>query len=436
MRGSSEIYDVLVVGGGPGGSTTAALLSQMGWRVALIEMERHPRFHIGESLLPGNMEIFERLGVMDDLPRIGVVKRAIDFTLPPSDAYVTFDFSRITSFPHTSAFQVRRSEFDHLLLRNAAAKGARVFEGVKARAVEFGGRTPVRLTCVDEVGTETIWSGDFLVDASGRNTFLADAFGLKVRNPRHNSAAMFAHFTGVERRPGTEAGNISVYWFDHGWFWLIPLRDGITSVGVVAWPSYLRSRQHGPDRFFLETIAQCPPLARRLERAELATPVRAAGNYSYAAKTMYGDHFLMVGDAFGFIDPVFSSGVYLAMFGGATGAQTVDTCLREPTRSTAVLERHSRTIRRGMEQLSWLIYRFTTPAIRHMFMRPRNTFGMQDAVIRLLAGDIFFNRRWSVPLTVFKAAYYWKVLVNPGSGSSSDVATAGFEKRSSACSRR
>lgn len=413
MRGEGGKSDILVVGGGPAGSTTAALLSEKGWRVTLLEKDRHPRFHIGESLLPGNMPIFERLGVMADIERIGMVKRAIDFTLPPDDAYVTFDFSRANGFSPASAFQVRRSEFDHLLLKNAAAKGVTIHEGIEAKRIDFNDGAPVKAITVDESGGENVWKADFLVDASGRDTLLADQLGLKRRNPRHNSVAIFGHFRSAKRRTGDAEGNISVYWIDHGWIWFIPLRDGVTSVGAVVWPRQLKSRRGSIEEFFQQTIDGCPPLADRLKDAELVTPVTATGNYSYCASKMYGDHFLMVGDAYGFVDPVFSSGVYLAMYGGALGADTIDSCLRNPAHRAAYLRRHSRTIRRGVDRLSWFIYRFTSPAIQRMFMAPRNYMNMQDGIVSMLAGDIFDNRGHIVPLIAFKFVYRMLTLSNP-----------------------
>lgn len=419
--GAAEKSDILVIGGGPAGSTAAALLSEKGWRVSVLEMDHHPRFHIGESLLPGNMPLFERLGVMQDLERIGMVKRAIDFTMPPDDSYVTFEFSRAQGFTHTSAFQVRRSEFDHILLKNAQAKGAVVHEGIEAKRIAFDEGAPVTVHAVDQDGEEGIWTADFLVDASGRNTLLANQFGLKRRNPRHNSAAIFAHFKGAVRRPGDAEGNISVYWIDHGWLWLIPLRDGMTSVGAVVWPRYLKTRDCGIEEFFRETIDRCPPLAKRLCEAEPVTPVNVTGNYSYYAKKMYGKHYLMVGDSFGFIDPVFSSGVYLAMYAAFSGADAIDASLRDPARKAGHLRRHSRTISRGIDQLSWFIYRFTSPAIQHMFMAPKNYLNMQDGIISMLAGDVFETRgRW-IPLIAFKTIYRLLTLANPRWARTTDI---------------
>jgi flavin-dependent dehydrogenase len=400
--------DILVIGGGPAGSTAAALLSQMGWRVTLLEREQHPRFHIGESLLPGNIEILDRLGVTKELEKLGVAKYGADFTLSTDDCFEFFDFSRVKGIKHRSAFQVRRSEFDHMLLKNAAAKGVEVLEGIDAVEVQFKGADPVLVSARNKEGIESQWSAKFLIDATGRDTFVADKLRLKSRNPRHNSAAIFSHFSDAEMRPDNHAGNTSVYWFEHGWFWFIPLADGIASVGVVCTPAYLKTRTTDRDQFLWNTIKDCPPLARRLRNAKPSMEAKAAGNYSYAAKEMYGDNFLLIGDAYGFIDPVFSSGVFLAMFGGDLGAKTVDACLRKPVFKRYYLNKHARIVQKGIERLSWLIYRFTDPTMQDLFMNPTSRLKIKDSIISILAGDIFYKFRLTLPLFLFKGIYHAK----------------------------
>jgi flavin-dependent dehydrogenase len=176
--------------------------------------------------------------------------------------------------------------------------------------VEFpaAGGCVVSSTATGKEHGNHVWNARYLVDASGRDTLLAGKMGIKQRNPRHASAALYGHFTGVERLPGREEGNISIFWFEHGWFWQIPLQEGITSVGAVCSPRYLKSRKTPPAEFLWETIALCPQLASRMSDASLASPVTATGNYSYQAERMAGDRYVMVGDSYAFIDPVFSSG--------------------------------------------------------------------------------------------------------------------------------
>jgi flavin-dependent dehydrogenase len=257
-----------------------------------------------------------------------------------------------------------------------------------------------------EDGTRSAWEGRFLIDASGRDTFLANHLGIKSRNPRHSSAAIYAHFGGVERRAGRRAGDITIYWFEHGWFWLIPLADGATSVGAVVWPYYLKQRR-GPLRDFLfATLALCPALAERLKGATLVSEVEATGNYSYSATLNHGRNYLLVGDAFTFIDPVFSTGVWLAMHGGAAAAEAVDTCLRTPERAPAALAAYDRVVRRGPRMFSWFIYRVTNPALRDLLMNPKNPLRVKETLLSVLSGDVFGTTPIRASLGAFKGIYY------------------------------
>lgn len=398
--------DVLVVGGGPAGSTASALLAEKGYKVILLEKDRHPRFHIGESLLPLNLPLLEKLGVLEEVERVGMLKYGAEFVSPQHNKAITFDFANAWDKSKPYAFQVRRSEFDHILIRNAAAKGATVVEGCKVTGVEFPEAGGAVAAARDEDGAIRTVRARFLVDASGRDTLLASRFGIKKRNRKHNSAAMFGHFTGAHRLPGKAEGNISVFWFDHGWFWFIPLADGTTSVGAVCWPYYIKSRKTDQMTFFKETIALCPALAERLKDAELTGQVTGTGNFSYQADRMTGPDYLMLGDAFAFIDPVFSTGVYLAMNSAFRGAEAVDTCLRQPERAELALRSFESEIRRGIGTFSWYIYRVTTPAMRNLFMGPRNVFRVEEALLSLLAGDVFRPSPIRSRLRIFKAIYY------------------------------
>ncbi len=398
--------DVLVIGGGPAGSTISTLLAQKGWQVVVLEKAHHPRFHIGESLLPMNLPLFEQLGIREEVHRMGVVKYGAEFNAPGEEAPVTFYFSKALDKRHPYAYEVRRAEFDHLLLRNSAANGAHVLEGVKVTRVVFRRGETSLVTAEDEGGEQQQWEARFVVDASGRDTFLADQLGIKSRNPKHNSAAIFGHFHGAVRRPGKDEGNISIYWFRHGWFWMIPLRDNIMSVGAVCWPEYLRTRRCDPDQFLWDTINLCPEVAQRMRNAKLVSSVTATGNFSYQASSMSGDGYLLIGDAYAFIDPVFSSGVHLAMSGAKHGAGVVDACLRNPATASKELRKFERTTRRALKTLSWFIYRFTSPAMRKMFMAPSNIFRVEEAVISMLAGDVFQGSPLHQRLRIFKVIYY------------------------------
>jgi flavin-dependent dehydrogenase len=397
---------VLVVGGGPAGSTAAALLAEKGWHVVLLEKDRHPRFHIGESLLPMNLPLFDRLGVREEIEAIAMMKYGAELNSPLHDRQQTFLFAGALdkSWPH--AYQVPRAAFDHILLRNCARKGATVLEQCRVTNVEFPAAGGCLVRAAGRERGDEVWQARYLVDASGRDTLLAGKLGIKRRNPRHASAALYGHFTGVERLPGRDEGNISIFWFEHGWFWQIPLPNGITSVGAVCSPRYVKSRKSPPGDFLWETIALCPLLQSRMRAARLASPVTATGNYSYQAERMAGDRYVMVGDAYAFIDPVFSSGVFFAMNSALLGAETVDGALRDPAARRALEQRFDRAVRRGLSSFSWFIYRMTSPAIRDLLMAPRNIFRVQEALLSLLAGDVFRSRAVHARLLLFKAVYY------------------------------
>lgn len=404
-EGADQQCDVLVIGGGPAGSTAAALLAQHGHRVTLVEKDRHPRFHIGESLLPANLPLFERLGVADQVRAIGMEKWGAEFVSPWHAHTQTFEFAEARDKSMPFAYQVRRSDLDAILLRNAAARGAEVIEGCRVRDVAFDPDGALVRARHDDGGDST-WRARFLIDASGRDTFLGNRLRFKRRNPRHNSSAMYAHFAGARRHPDRAAGNISIFWFEHGWFWLIPLADGATSVGAVTWPYYMKARTQPMEAYFLETIALCPPLADRLRDALLITKVEATGNYSYVSDRTHGPGYLLLGDAFAFIDPVFSSGVMLAMISAFAGAEAVDTSLRHPERSAQAMRRFDRLMRRGPRVFSWFIYRVTNPTMRDLFMAPRNPLRMKESLLSVLAGDLYGKTPIWGGLLAFKAVYY------------------------------
>ena len=404
-RGMPQTCEVFILGGGPAGSTAAALLAERGRDVVIVEKERHPRFHIGESLLPLNLPLFDKLGLEEKVKAIGIIKHGAELISPQHRAPVTLDFGFAWDKSHPYAYQVRRSEFDQVLFENCVEKGARAFQECRVTGVELR-PDGVRVATRDQTGAQREWDASFFIDASGRDTFLANQLGIKRRNPKHSSAALFGHFAGAKRLPGRDEGNISIFWFDQGWFWFIPLRDGITSVGAVCWPQYLKSRRTDPTTFFLDTIALCPPLAERLRDARLTNEVTATGNYSYQAQRMLGERYIMIGDAFAFVDPVFSSGVYLAMNSAFLGVEAVDTWLRDPRRARAPMRRFDRSVRHGVRSFSWFIYRMTSPAIRRIFMQPGNPLRMQEAVVSLLAGDLFGGTPIYWSLRAFKALYY------------------------------
>lgn len=405
--------EVLVIGGGPAGSTIATLLAQRGRDVLMLEKSLHPRFHIGESLLPMNMPLFEQLGVAEDIKRIGIVKLGAEFVSPWHGAPVMINFNDAWDNTYPSAYQVRRDQFDEILFKNAVSKGARGIEECKVTSIKFQPGAAAQVTATVKDGQRHNIRAKFVVDASGRDTFLSNHFDMKQRNKKHNSAAIFGHFSGVKRLAGEVEGNISLFWFDHGWFWFIPLADGNTSIGATCWPYYMKTRRTDPSQFLLDTIAMCPALTERMKNAKLESPVTATGNFSYLSERSSGENYILLGDAFAFIDPVFSSGVFLAMNSAFVGAEAVDTCLSKPQAAARALKEFDHAMAHGPKIFSWFIYRITTPAMRNLLMYDGAESKIKKALISVLIGDVFGKKKFAFWLLMFKVMYYTRSFANP-----------------------
>ena len=264
-------FDVIVIGGGPGGSTFSTLLHEKGHNVLVLEKDHHPRFHIGESLLPMTLPILEKLGVGEKIKDIGILKYGAEFNSSKEDnkrETFYFDFAMDRNHPH--AYEVRRSEFDEILFRNATDKGVDCREGTRVSDVVFNPDNTVTVTALTEEGQLLQLDCKFLVDASGRESLLSRRKKLKKKSKKHNSAAIFGHFENVTRRSGKDEGNISIYWFEHGWFWMIPLKDGLMSVGAVCFPEYLKTRSCPPEEFLQRTISMSPEVAERMKNSSMA----------------------------------------------------------------------------------------------------------------------------------------------------------------------
>ena len=318
----------------------------------------------------------------------------------------TIYFKKAMDKTHPYAYQIKRAEFDEILFHNCQRLGVNALEGVRVTDIEMRPNEKHLVHTQSETGENTTWEATFVVDASGRDTFLSKRLTLKQKNPRHNSAAVFGHFTGVQQRVGEDQGNISIYWFEHGWFWMIPLRDGVMSVGAVCFPDYLKTRRNSPKDFLWDTIKLCTGAHERMKNAVLINEAQATGNYTYTSRRMHGERFMLVGDAFAFIDPIFSSGVYFAMSMAEMGATVIDACLRDPKTAAKLLHAHERRVRRGLSLFSWFIYRFNTPAMHHLFMNKQNHFRIEEAMTSLLAGDVFRNTPIQRPIAIFKLLYY------------------------------
>lgn len=408
--------DVLIIGGGPAGTTVATLAAERGWRVSLLEKDRHPRFHIGESLLPMTLPLLDRLGVGKAASQLGVEKNGADFVVGNSGAkYQMFEFAEALGEHPPHAYEVRRSEFDEMLFQRCAAGGADAQQEVKVEDVRPISDGRFQVTAVDAEARQQVWHARFVVDASGRDTFLGTMHGWKKHNQQHATAAVFAHFRDVTRRPGAQQGNISIVWFDHGWVWLIPLRNDVMSIGAVCTPHYLRGRRNTLDEFLQQTLDGITEVRERMVHASRINDAQATGNYSYRASRNCAPGMLLVGDAFTFIDPVFSSGVFLAMSSAERAIPVIDAWLQgDGRRYKRASRRYARDVDRAVAMFSWFIYRFTTPAMRYLFSNPSDLFGIRRAVTSMLAGDVYDNPVVRRRLIIFKGLYaatslvYWR----------------------------
>jgi flavin-dependent dehydrogenase len=322
---SKSHYDTIVVGGGPGGTTTAALLAEHGHRVLLLERESAPRYHIGESLIPYTWFTLNRLGVVDWLKKSACPKKySVQFVSITGRVSQPFYFFQTIKHECSMTWQVWRSEFDAMLLDNARKKGAEVRQGVAVTEVIMDGNRAVGVRAeVPGSGRQEIYA-KAVVDATGRDSMLSRRFGWKERDEDLNKIAVWSYFKGAKRDPGLDEGATTVaYVPEKGWFWYIPLHSDIVSVGVVGEPSYIYRDTRDADAIFAREAKACVWIHDHIKVGKQVEPVRTTGEYSYHSRKIGGDGFCLVGDAFAFLDPLFSTGVFLALKSGEMAADTL-----------------------------------------------------------------------------------------------------------------
>ena len=388
-NGGEHGFDVAVIGGGPGGSSAATALARRGRRVLLLERDRFPRFHIGESQLPWINGVLEELGAHDTIAKAGFVEKwgARFYEIDGGPAsYV--DFSAAVETPVPQTFQVPRAHWDELLLRHAERSGVIVREGHRAVDAAFDrGGVALRYAGPDEV--EHVIRVAAIVDASGRAGFLARRLGRHDYDPMLQHVAVHAHFEGVPRPEGRAAGDIRMLTrSDVGWIWLIPISETLMSVGAVV-PKELHRREAKATAeeslaHYLSTTPAAPAL---MQRARRVSPARFDADYSYVATRMAGDRWVAVGDASCFLDPVFSTGVLLAMQGGLEAAAAVDAGLSSGNLSARGFERYERRVRRRYRFFRRFVVGFYDPYFRRLLFRRSHRLGIYEAVLSVLAGN-------------------------------------------------
>lgn len=381
-------FDVAVVGGGPAGSSAATTLAQLGRRVVVVDRESFPRFHIGESQLPWINGVLEQLGARDKVANAGFVRKwGASFTTADGAASQYADFSRAVEVPQPQTFQVPRAEFDRLLLEHAHASGATVLQGCRAEDAQFDD-DGVTITLADADGSRQVRVAA-VVDASGRYGFLARRFGTRTVDPLLQNIAVHGQFTGVPRPEGRRGGDIRMVTRpDRGWFWFIPLSETVMSVGVVLPKAvYNAAPRTSPAECLAEFIAESPAAAALMANAQPASPARFEADYSYLHSQHAGDRFVLAGDAGAFLDPIFSTGVLLAMQGGIEAAQAIDDGLRQHRLTRRQFRAYEARVVKRYRHFRRFVVGFYDPAFRDLFFQPSGPLGTYEAVLSLLAGN-------------------------------------------------
>jgi flavin-dependent dehydrogenase len=319
-------YDAIVIGGGPSGSTVSALLAEYGHRVLLLDREGFPRYHIGESLIPYTWFTLNRLGVVDWLRTSACPKKySVQFVSITGKVSQPFYFFQTIKHECSQTWQVWRGEFDAMLLDNARQKGVEVRHGVSVRDVLMDGTRVVGVRADEKDGAKGVELGArVVVDASGRDSLLSRKFGWKDKDPDLNKIAVWSYWENALRDPGLDEGATTVaYVPQKGWFWYIPMHSNIVSVGVVGEPGYLYRDTRDPDAIYHREIQDCAWIRDHVKVGRQCEPVRVTGEYSYHSKRIGGDGFCLVGDAFAFLDPLFSTGVFLGLKSGEMAADVI-----------------------------------------------------------------------------------------------------------------
>ena len=384
--------DVVVIGGGPSGATVATLVAKAGFRVQLLEREHFPRYHIGESLIPETFWVLERLGMLAKLQGSRFVeKHSVQFVTEQGKLSEPFYFGDYKPHESSQTWQVTRAEFDQMMLDNAREHGVDVQEGVRVLEVLFEGGRAVGVRAIDEAGVEREIRSTVVVDAAGQSCLIQDRLGLREWDPVLKKAAIWTYWKGAKRDAGRDEGATLVMQTKGkiGWFWFIPLQDDIVSVGVVAPFDYLFKGRDSKEleTIYFEEVDRCLGLQPRIANAGRVAPFSAAKEYSYRSRQVAGDGWVLVGDAFGFLDPLYSSGILLALISGAQAADAIAAGLAAGNTSAAQLGTWGPGYIAGMDRMRKLVCQFYDGLNFGKFVREHPD--RKGLITDVLIGDLF-----------------------------------------------
>lgn len=379
-----SLYDVAIIGGGPAGSTAATLLARKGRKVVVIERENFPRFHIGESLLPYSMAAFDRLGVREKLEKWAQPKFGGEIATTCGTRSRKFYFKDGFRLKHQSAYQVTRSEFDKMMLDNARESGVEVFEGTCVEQLEFHAGCVSLKTKNGPGGIRA----KYLIDCSGRHALVGNHFKLRKAYEHLRKFSLYAHFDNMPREEGIDGTLTHLIRGNGFWFWIIPLTPTRTSVGLVMDSAHFRQLNKTPEDVFYDFLQGQPVMRERMGDGVRVTQVYAVGDYSYRNTRFAGDRWLMAGDAAGFIDPIWSTGVFLAILSGEQTAETINQALKNPARKKRLFKSYERRLQRVMKIYLRFVSTWYRPEFVEVFSTPTERFQLAPAINAVLAGNI------------------------------------------------
>jgi flavin-dependent dehydrogenase len=393
LMSSREQTDVVVIGGGPAGSTVSTLIAQHGHRVRLFERERFPRFHIGESLIPETYWVFQRLKMLDKMKASPFVKKySVQFVSASGKVSAPFYFWDNKPHECSQTWQVIRSQFDLLMLQNAEEQGVEVHQATRVLDVLFDGDRAVGVRIQRENGAHDEVRARVVVDASGQSTILQNRFKLRLWDPVLNKGAIWTYWEGAYRDTGRDEGATLVVQTTNkqGWFWYIPQHDDTVSVGVVAPFEYLFKGRGSHAQTYDEEVADCPAIKERVSIGRRSTGYFATKDYSYRSKEVAGNGWVLVGDAFGFLDPLYSSGVLLALKSGEMAADAIADGLAKGDVSASQLGQWGPAFNRGVDRMRRLVCEYYDGFNFGRFVQ--NFPHLKGKITDLLIGDLFTDR--------------------------------------------